>query len=183
MNQSEISNIEVVETISSLDSVEVDSSNMFPGCKGLRAKKIFLPGSRIFQVTGKVVDYRTLRTVQIDTNLHIDPVDEEGNPVPASYLNHSCDPNAYPIVVEDDNSEYPEVYIHALKRIDEGDEVTVDYAFMESEIANPCTCACGAINCRGKIIGFKQLDAQEIETYLSKNIPLSEHLLRLLPAQ
>jgi len=141
-----------------------------------------LPHQKIFRIEGKIVDYRTKRTLQIDNDIHIDPEDSNGNPELGYYLNHSCDPNTYPLVLEVSDSELPVMEIFALKGVKVGEEITVDYAFMESEIANECVCLCGSANCRGKIISFKQLDIKEIQSYQDKNIPLSIPLLKLFEA-
>jgi len=159
--------------------IEIFTRDTIDDFKGLRTKKGFLPHEKIFRVAGRIVDYRTKRTLQIDNDVHIDPVDSDGNPELGYYLNHSCDPNTYSLVLEVSDSTLPVMEIFALKAIKEGEEITVDYAFMESEIANECACLCNSTNCRGKIISFKQLDIKEIQSYRDKNIPLSVPLLRL----
>jgi SET domain-containing protein len=164
------------------DGIEVFTRDIINDFKGLRTKKAFLPHEKIFRVEGKIIDYRTRWTLQIDNDIHIDPMDSNGNPNSAGYLNHSCDPTAYSLVLKVPESELPVMEIFALKQIKEGEEITVDYAFMESEIANGCECLCNSANCRGKIISFKQLDIKEIQSYLDKNIPLSMPLLKLFEA-
>lgn len=181
MAQDQLSENNLLVSLPSSRDIEVFNSSRFSGSKGLRANRSFSTGSKIFQVTGNIVKYRTVRTLQISYNDHVDPVDPEGNPTFGYYLNHSCNPNAYSIVVEDSYSRSLIMEIHALEEINEGDEITIDYAFMESEIANPCKCACGEYNCRGKIVGFQQLSEAEIADYLRRNIPLAYHLTKFLP--
>ena len=166
--------------VSNEDQVDVSNSEMTKNFKGIRAKRDFLPGEIIFEVKGRRVDFRSDRTLQIDANIHIDPVDPSGEPKYGYYLNHSCNPNAYPLVDEQPPFKLSALNIYALREIKAGDEITVDYAFMESEIANECECLCGSTNCRGRIIGFKKLRQQEVENYLNKKIPLSTHLIKLL---
>jgi hypothetical protein len=79
--------------------------------------------------------------------------------VPGMFMNHSCDPNvkAYPRS-SDDAEDY------AARNIDKRDELTVDYClqfydhgpFFEK-------CECGAVNCRGSMMGFAALSDAEKE--------------------
>jgi len=72
---------------------------------------------------------------------------------PASYVNHSCDPNAY---VE--FKTLGKKYLIALRDIKKGEEITKDYsleAVDQIDNENPWVldCKCGSKNCRKKIIG------------------------------
>jgi SET domain-containing protein len=58
---------------------------------------------------------------------------------PSRFVNHSCNPNAR-------GSEYRDV---AVRAIEAGDEVTVDYADEVSGLTLDCNCK--AANCRGRI--------------------------------
>ena len=166
------------EIMDAIGNVEVFASEKIAGFKGLRAKGDFAANAKIFDVDGQLVPVRTLRTLQLDENLHIDPVTREGQPELGYYLNHSCDANAYAFVTQ--HGPLPVLRIYALKAIRKGQEITVDYAFMESEIAHACKCCCGALRCRRKLVGFKQLSAQEVQAYLDGKVPVSKHLLDLL---
>lgn len=168
---------ETVPFAMSNDNVGVETSKLIPSGKGLHARRDFLEREEIFIVEGQLVNYSTLRTLQLTDDIHIDPVDKDGEPEPGYYLNHSCKPNAYSYVVEDNQNLSLRIY--ALNHINKGEEITVDYSFMETAITNSCICKCGSDYCRGKIIGFKDLGDEEIENYLSKNLPLSKHLKEL----
>ena len=50
-------------------------------------------------------------------------IDGKGRENTARYINHSCKPNAEAEIDEDDNA----VYIRAVKKINEGEEITYDY--------------------------------------------------------
>lgn len=72
---------------------------------------------------------------------------------PESYVNHSCDPNAY---VE--FKTLGKKYLIALKPIKKGEEITKDYtleAVDQIDSKNPWVldCKCGSKNCRRKVIG------------------------------
>jgi hypothetical protein len=59
------------------------------------------------------------------------------------HLNHSCEPNL--------GLQGQIVYV-ALRDIDPGEELTLDYAMMDDE-AYEMPCRCGANTCRGTITG------------------------------
>jgi len=59
------------------------------------------------------------------------------------YINHSCEPNAFMKIV------YNHILFIALRDIQPGEEITIDY---ESTLhADTKRCGCGAENCRGTI--------------------------------
>jgi hypothetical protein len=60
-------------------------------------------------------------------------------------LSHSCDPNAF---FKDDKR-----WLYALRDIQEGTEITIDYERTEPIISHPFVCRCGSTNCRRVIDG------------------------------
>lgn len=60
------------------------------------------------------------------------------------FVNHSCEPNC---------GLRGEITFVAMKDIDEGEELTFDYAMVDNE-DNEFECNCGAKNCRHKITGY-----------------------------
>ena len=60
------------------------------------------------------------------------------------YNNHSCDPNC---------GLHGEITFIAIRDIKAGEELTVDYAFIDNEDYE-FVCGCGSENCRGKITGY-----------------------------
>ena len=60
----------------------------------------------------------------------------------AKYWNHSCDPNSAPIAMDADI---------AIRDIDGGEELTYDYALLESP-GYAMTCSCGTSSCRHTVI-------------------------------
>lgn len=118
------------------------------------ARASVAPGRRIFHLEGAEVAVPTRYTVQIDTRLHIAPVDvgDPGQTIvrhPWMVTNHSCVPTALIRGRE------------LLARVDlqPGDEVTFDYETTEFEMAEPFDCRCGHDHCRGTIRGFRHLDS------------------------
>lgn len=69
------------------------------------------------------------------------------------YINHSCDPNV---------GLHGEITFVAIRDINKGEELTVDYAFIDNEDYS-FNCTCGSSNCRKVVTGFdwKRKDLQE----------------------
>jgi uncharacterized protein len=71
---------------------------------------------------------------------------------PAKYINHSCDPNCEAIEEEDGR-----VFISALRTIDQGEELSYDYAYERTPEHTEAdeklyVCRCGSPKCRGTIM-------------------------------
>lgn len=69
----------------------------------------------------------------------------DDDPMEWAPQNHSCRPN----------TEFDGLDLVALRHIDAGEELTIDYATFCSETMEPFDCRCGAPNCRGRIAGAK----------------------------
>jgi SET domain-containing protein len=73
----------------------------------------------------------------------------------ARFLNHSCAPNCDAVI--DDGR----IWIETVHDIEPGEELVYDYAFILAERHTPAAkrrypCRCGAITCRGTILGRKR---------------------------
>ena len=68
----------------------------------------------------------------------------------AMFINHSCDGNAETIE-EDDR-----VWVVALRDIPAESEITYDYCLYDGA-DDPCTCYCGASNCRGSMYAPEEI--------------------------
>ncbi|MEA5097506.1 MAG: SET domain-containing protein-lysine N-methyltransferase [Burkholderiaceae bacterium] len=69
----------------------------------------------------------------------------------ARFINHSCDPNCEAVI------ENRRIYIEALRKIEEGEELTFDYQLdigsdVTDEDKQRYACCCGAANCRGTML-------------------------------
>lgn len=83
---------------------------------------------------------RKLRICAIDESWSLDG-SRGGNGT--HYINHSCEPNAYMKIL------YGHILFIALRDIEPGEEITIDY---ESTLhSNKKRCICGAPSCRGTI--------------------------------
>lgn len=82
-------------------------------------------------------------------------VDASVNGTEARFINHSCAPNC-DAVIEDGR-----IWIETLHDIEPGEELVYDYAYILAERHTPAAkrrypCHCGAITCRGTILGRKR---------------------------
>jgi SET domain-containing protein len=71
---------------------------------------------------------------------------------PYRFLNHSCDPNCELLLIdvedEDGRLLLPEIWLSALRDIEPGEELTIDYGWPAEQ---GIRCTCGSANCRGWI--------------------------------
>lgn len=72
---------------------------------------------------------------------------------PYCFLNHSCEPNCELIVWEDEEAPL-ELCLHAVREIEPGEELTIDYAW-PADSAIPCECRSQL--CRGWIVAEQEL--------------------------
>jgi SET domain-containing protein len=82
-------------------------------------------------------------------------VDAAVNGNEARFLNHSCAPNCDAVV--DDGR----IWIETVHDIEPGEELVYDYAYILEERHTPAAkrrypCHCGAVTCRGTILGKKR---------------------------
>ena len=134
--------------------------------QGAFATRLIRKGTRIVEYAGERVSneeadrrydddamgrhHTFLFSVDEDTS-----IDGAVNGNEAAYINHSCDPNCEAIA--DDGH----IYIHAIAKIEAGDELTYDYRYArqgtsdrEAKLLYPCRC--GAASCRGTILAPKE---------------------------
>jgi cyanophycin synthetase len=118
--------------------------------KGIFARRSFAEGEPILRGWGEPAARRVRESIQVGADLHIVP-----RP-PLVYLNHCCEPNCGVLISRCEE----QIEVRALRPIEPGEELTVDYATFESEIAgHDGRCQCGAPSCRGRITGYKDLPA------------------------
>jgi D-alanine-D-alanine ligase-like ATP-grasp enzyme len=72
--------------------------------------------------------------------------------------NHSCDPNTF----------FDGLNVLARKNISKGEELTLDYAQFLDENMEPFQCKCGALNCRGEIVGITHNSLTHRERHLQQ---------------
>jgi D-alanine-D-alanine ligase len=126
---------------------------------GIYAKKDLLKGEVIFQGEGRSQRIITRRAVEETWNeedkivfaRYAYPISSEvfllwdNDPSEWAPQNHSCSPN----------TAYNGLNVIAIVPIQNGEELTLDYAQFLDDQMKPFDCRCGASNCRGKISGIK----------------------------
>lgn len=116
----------------------------------------FQKGQLIFCSWGVFSTRRSRHSIQIDHDSHLIP-----DP-PLQFFNHSCAPNCGLLI----RSGADEIGVHALRRIEPGEELTIDYDTFEYEIEfMPGPCLCKTPSCRGRITGYKDLPAHLRKAY------------------
>ena len=117
--------------------------------RGCFSRIPFKRGRKIAEYTGEKISNaeanrragrRRLRICAIDDRWSLDG-SKGGNGT--HYINHSCEPNAYMKTV------YGHIIFLALRDIQAGEEITVDYELTLHSDKKRCTC--GAASCRGTI--------------------------------
>lgn len=117
--------------------------------KGCFAATHFKSRRKIAEYTGERISEAEANRRATRRKLRICAINEEwsldgsrgGNGT--HYINHSCEPNAFMKIL------YGHILFIALRDIEPGEEITIDY---ESTLhSNDKKCICGAPTCRGKI--------------------------------
>jgi tyrocidine synthetase-3 len=102
----------------------------------------FEPGDTVFRFTGVFSSEITLFTLRVNDFLHLH------DPFFMGKILHSCDPNCH---VDMETRTFT-----AIKPIQAGEFVTMDYAQTEAILYRPFPCECGAVNCRHFIVGYAE---------------------------
>ena len=97
-------------------------------------------------------------------SVHQDVRDEK------TYINHSCDPNCWMVGVHT---------VKARRRIEPGEELTIDYGTMlfEENDGSIMECNCGSPECRKKITIYDWKDPAIQERYKGHFIPIIEKMI------
>ncbi|MGI9166220.1 MAG: SET domain-containing protein [Pyrinomonadaceae bacterium] len=116
---------------------------------GCFSKVVFRRGRKIAEYTGERISdaesnrrgqRRRLRICAINDRWSLDG-SKGGNGT--HYINHSCEPNSYMKIL------YGHILFFALRDMNAGEEITIDY---DSTLhSNEKKCTCGALSCRGTI--------------------------------
>jgi len=96
---------------------------------GLYAQKPYQKGDLIIEYTGETIttDEGNRRGGKYLFELNSDwMIDGKGRDNTARYINHSCRPNAYPELSEDET----QVHIYAKRKISSGEEISYNYGKM-----------------------------------------------------
>ena len=117
--------------------------------KGLFATTPIAARAKIGEFEGEVIGLREARrrakgrTIVAIVELERHALDATDSPRGFRFINHSCDPNTFTRCTAD-RAEF-----YALRDIEPGEELTVDYG--ESQHDGKLPCRCGTARCRGFI--------------------------------
>lgn len=120
------------------------------GGRGIFAREFTPAGTVLLVWGGSIVQGHQLGQIPLDSQRYSVQVEEDlylitlGEPEPADYINHSCAPNAGPS---------GQIVMVALRDIERGEEICFDYAMSDGSPYDEFDCACGALNCRGRVTG------------------------------
>jgi uncharacterized protein len=124
--------------------------------KGIYATEVIDVGQVVQTGRGQFVPARTRHSIQVDHDAHV-VINS-----PIELINHSCEPNCGLLVRRGSST----LEIHALTRIEPGQELTSDYCSFELEILfMPDPCGCGAPTCRGRVTGYNDLSDEQKAAY------------------
>lgn len=110
--------------------------------------------SRICRVSGHLLPYRSRHTRQLAPDVHV------YDPRFCGLLRHSCDPNVF--------LDMSELWLWALKDIQKGDWLSMDYAATEDKLLRQFACHCGSHNCRGWITGYDEAPNADGQPFLQQ---------------
>jgi uncharacterized protein len=158
------------------ESLIVKASAALKEQLGVFTKRTFKKRETIFSVKGPVLKTATRYSFSLDVDRHIDPVHEDGRFDFGHYLNHSCDPNTFIRIVEEQTSSHIDVV--ARREIAEAEELNFDYASLEYDTIAQVACECGTRVCRGRIHGFRELPEALKDAYRHEGM-IPAYLLRM----
>jgi hypothetical protein len=140
-------------------------------------------GDHVFHVDLRSLKRYTLDELESEVRAHPELDGDHANFVghgkyviedtPASYMNHSCDPNRYFKM-----RSIPVYDVFALRDILKGEELTHDYtATSVDQFAGHglwvLECRCGSENCRGKVVGDFFTLPEELQQKYYPHLPPS----------
>jgi hypothetical protein len=123
---------------------------------GVYTKKGVKRGELVARITGNIVPNITQHTLQITPTTHM------YDPYYTGYLLHSCSPNIY--------LDMTEFEVWALRDIEAGQALTMDYASTEDILFKQFPCLCGTPNCRYWITGRKEEVNDEGMAYIEQQL-------------
>lgn len=153
-----------------------------------RARHAFKAGETILVFGGKVVHYNDLfntqehdftsREYELSLQIHNDfwqiPIIQRDGSFgeTSDYVNHSCDPNC---------GMKDSITVVAMRNIASNDEITIDYAMVNSGImldgCDNFVCECGSGICRGKVTSFDWKLPQVQQRYHNFFSPFVQQLI------
>lgn len=128
--------------------LEIRSDKTIEG-RGMFASQPIKKGDLVTLWGGDVVDrarfealgeHQKRQSAQAEEGLYL----VSSKPGPGDWINHSCDPNA---------GMDGQIAVVAMREIQPGEEVTIDYAMVDGDELDSFECACGSPICRRLVTG------------------------------
>jgi hypothetical protein len=127
-----------------------------PGYFGAMATRRIARGEVVTNLRGvPPVKERTLYSIQIDQFHHLDTWEPEKRCYD-DFINHGCSPNLF--------FDVGTLEFRAIRDIEPGEEVLLNYCATEEELPEPFTCNCGSPDCYGVVSGFRLLSRTQQES-------------------
>ena len=123
--------------------------------QGVYATQSFETAESIGRVRGYVVydpDYFSDYCIELSDNCSLEPA------APYRYVNHSCSPNCQFVHYDtegDDGIVEGEIWLETIRPIEEGEQLTIDYAWPAS---GAILCGCESKSCRGWIVAEEEVE-------------------------
>lgn len=116
--------------------------------RGVFAREAFEPDEVIGEIDGDIMgeDYYSEYGMDLDGKATMEPS------APFRFLNHCCEPNCELVLWKErtfKGKKLSRLWLVSLRDIEEGEELTIDYAWTEED---PIPCLCGAKACRGFVV-------------------------------
>jgi SET domain-containing protein len=160
--------------VESFLSEKIETRNSKIHKKGLFAKESFRKGEIVFIKGGHILKREQIFSADvinsyypIDDDFYLGATNAEEEDMIKLYENHSCNPNC---------GIRGEITFVAMRNIEIGEELTIDYAFLDNEDYS-FKCTCGEKNCRSIVTGrdwkIKHLQEKYFDyfaTYLKEKI-------------
>jgi SET domain-containing protein len=157
----------------------IDETNVGKGVFTLRP---FATGELLFPFEGEIIAAKDMPVpydavadhyMQIGKDLYLGPHPGKETVTLDDYTNHSCNPNSGLHIGE-------RVLLVAIRAISAGEEITWDYSTTMAEDDWELNCACGSVNCRGRVRDFKHLPEDVQRRYAALGI-VSSYVLESSP--
>jgi SET domain-containing protein len=138
--------------------IEIHEDDTIEG-RGMFARERINKGEIIALWGGDVVDRKYWETLGEHQQRQSAQIEEDfylvsSKPGPGDFINHSCDPNG---------GLDGQIVIRAMRYIEPGEEITIDYAMVDGDPRDEFECLCGSPRCRHTVTGndWKLLDLQK----------------------
>ncbi|TWT80055.1 SET domain protein [Planctomycetes bacterium CA13] len=116
---------------------------------GIYAVRQFTPGELVMEIRGQVLAKASYEgstyVMELDDDWYLEPA------IPASFLNHSCNPNSELVQLSKLT-----MGLVAICNIEEGSQITFDYCWPALKWIPRCEC--GSPNCRGWVVAQDEVE-------------------------